>query len=290
MLLAVFVHAADAVLDDDGDFIGERRIVGAKIRNRQRENVAVAVLVLQSFAGKRGAPGSSAQQEATDAHVGSGPDEVADALESEHRVVNKKWNGVDAVGGVSGSGGDERGHRTGLGDSLFENLAVFGFLVIEERAGVDRLVELADAGINADGAEERLHAEGAGFVRNDRHDELADLRIAQHFAQHAHERHGGGNFAAVAAVEKFLEEFVVIRGDGFGADAALGNVAAKRFAARAQVLHFLAVFRRAVERDFGNRSSVSGMPKRERNSRSSSSLSFFCWCVTFLPSPASPRP
>src|SRR6266700_3973618 len=36
-------------------------------------------------------------------------------------------------------------------------------------------------------------------------------------------------------------------------------------------------------------SSFRGMPKRERNSRNSSSFSFFCWCVTFLPSPASPQ-
>ena len=60
---AVFVHAANAVLNDDGKFVGERRIVGAQVGNREREDVAVAVLVLQAFAGKRGAPGSAAEQE-----------------------------------------------------------------------------------------------------------------------------------------------------------------------------------------------------------------------------------
>ena len=76
----------------------------------------------------------------------------------------------------------------------------FGFLVVEQGVDVDRLVELADAGINSDGAEKRFHAEGARFVRNDGHDQLADFRIAQHFSQHADEGHGGGNFASFAAV------------------------------------------------------------------------------------------
>ena len=37
-------------------------------------------------------------------------------------------------------------------------------------------------------------------------------------------------------------------------------------------------------------SSLTGMPNRARNSRSSFSLSFFCWCVMLRPSPASPSP
>ena len=37
-------------------------------------------------------------------------------------------------------------------------------------------------------------------------------------------------------------------------------------------------------------SSLSSMPKRSRNAASSSSFSFFCWWVMFLPSPASPSP
>ena len=178
---AVFVHAANAVLDDDGDFVRERRIVGAKIRDGQREDVAVAVLVLQAFAGERGAAGGAAEQEAAHAHVGSGPDEIGDALEAEHRVVDEKRNGVDAVGGVSGAGGDEGSHRAGFGDALFQNLAVLGFLVIQQGVHVDGLVALADAGINARGAEERLHAERARFVGNDGDDELADFRIAAAF-------------------------------------------------------------------------------------------------------------
>jgi len=37
-------------------------------------------------------------------------------------------------------------------------------------------------------------------------------------------------------------------------------------------------------------SSLIGIPNRARNSRNSFSFNFFCWCVTFRPSPASPRP
>src|ERR1700676_2432010 len=212
--------------------------------------MAVAVLVLQAFTGQGGAAGGTAEQEAARAHVGRGPDEVGDALEAEHGVVNEKRNGVDAVRGVGGARGDERGHGAGFGDSLFEDLAVFRFLVVHQGIDVDRLIFLTNAGINTSGAEERLHAERAGFVWNDGHDELTHLRIAQHFAQHAHVGHGGGDFPAVAAVVKFLEEFIVIGDERLRADTALGDIAAESFASRAEILDLYAVFGGAIERNF----------------------------------------
>ena len=59
--------------------------------------MAVAVLVLEAFARERGASGSAAEEEAARAHVGGGPDEIGDALETEHGVINEEGNGVDAV-------------------------------------------------------------------------------------------------------------------------------------------------------------------------------------------------
>src|SRR5262249_2829276 len=150
------------------------------------EDVTVAVLVLQTFARKRGSASGAAEQKAARAHVSSGPDEVGYALETEHRVVNEKRNRVDAVRCVRSARGNERGHGTGFGDSFFEDLAVLGFLVIQKSVYVDRLITLAGTGINADGAEERFHAKGARFIGNDRDDKLADFGIAEHFAKHPH--------------------------------------------------------------------------------------------------------
>src|SRR5882762_9979633 len=248
-VFAVFVHAANAVLNDDGNLVGERGIISEQIGNGQREDVAIAVLVLQAFAGKRSASGGATEEEAACAHVRSGPDEIGDALKAEHRVINEERNGVDAVSGVSGARGNERGHGAGFGDSLFKDLAVFGFLVVHQSVDVDRLILLTNAGINASGAEERFHAEGARFVWNNGNDELADFRIAQHFAQHADIGHGGGDFPALAAVVKFLEEFVVVGSQRLRADAALRHVAAEGFAAGTQVLDFDTVFGGTIERD-----------------------------------------
>src|SRR5712672_1872987 len=248
-VFAVLVHAANAILNDDRDFVSERGIVGEQIGNGQREDMAVAILMLQAFAGKRGASGGATEEEASRPHIGSGPDEVGDALKAEHRIINEEWNGVDAVGGVSGARGDERGHGAGFGDSLFKDLAVFGFLVVHQGVDVDRLIFLTNAGINSGGSKERFHAEGARFVWNDGYDELADFRIAQHFAQHADIGHGSGDFPALAAVVKFLEEFVVVGGQGLRADAALRHVATEGFASGTQVLDFDAVFGGPIERD-----------------------------------------
>src|SRR5712671_1703123 len=249
-VFAVFVHAANAILNDDGDLVGERGIVSEQIGNGQREDVTVAVLVLQAFAGKRGAARGATEEEAACAHIRSGPDEIGDALETEHRVINKEWNGVDAVGGISGARGNERGHGAGFGDSLFKDLAVFGFLVVHQGVDVDRLVFLANAGINSGRSKERFHAKSARFVWNDRNYELADFGIAQHFSQHADIGHGGGDFPALAAIVKFFEEFIMVGGQGLRADAALRHVAAEGLAAGAEVLDFDAVFGRTIERHF----------------------------------------
>src|SRR5208282_1960490 len=248
----ILVHAPDAVLNDDRNFIGKSRIVGAKIRHRQCEDVTVAVLVLESFAIQRGAAGSAAKQEAAHAHVRSGPDEIGNALEAEHRVVNEEWNRIDAVSGVGGAGGDEGSHRTRFGDAFLENLAVLSFLVVKQRIDVDRFVTLSDAGIDSRRAEERLHAERAGFVRHDGHDNLADLRVLEHLSQHRDIGHGGGNFAALAAGEKFLEKLLVIASQRLGANAALRHIAAEFSAAGVQILNLFAVVGRLVERDVGN--------------------------------------
>ncbi len=127
---------------------------------------------------------------------------------------------------------DARGHRARLGDAFLEDLAVLRFLVIKQSVYVDGFILLAGAGINTHGAKERFHAESTSFVRNDGYDELADLRILEHFAKHAHERHSCGNFPAVAAFQEFLEEFVVVGDQRSRTNAALGNIAAQRFAPR----------------------------------------------------------
>src|ERR1700722_775022 len=108
--------------------------------------------MLQAFSGERGAAGGASEEESASAHIRGSPDEIGDALETKHGVINKKWNGVDAVGGIGRARGDEGSHGAGFSNSLFKDLAVLGFLVIEKSIDVNGLVTLAHAGINAYGA------------------------------------------------------------------------------------------------------------------------------------------
>src|ERR1700730_8083742 len=109
--------------------------------------------MLQTFSSERGAAGGSTEEETASAHVRGSPDEIGDALETEHGVINKKWDGVDAVGGIGRARGDERCHGAGFGNSLFEDLAVFCFLVIQQGVYIDGLVALADARVDSHGTE-----------------------------------------------------------------------------------------------------------------------------------------
>ena len=144
--------------------------------------------------------------------------------------------------------GDERAHRAGLGDAFLEDLSVLGFFVVEQGVHVDRLVKLADAGVDTHLAEQRFHAKGAGFVRDNGHDELADLRVAQQFSQQADEDHGGGNVAALGAFVKLLEVRFRNRADRFRSHFAFREVAAQLLAALLHVGDFRAVVRGTIER------------------------------------------
>ena len=115
-----------------------------------------AILQLQTLAGEGRSPGGAAEQETLRSHVRSGPDAVADALETEHRVKHEEWYHVNSVCGVSASRCHERSHRAGLGDPLLENLAVLGLAVMQQEMRVDRFIELPGVGIDAVFAKERV--------------------------------------------------------------------------------------------------------------------------------------
>ena len=143
-------HPAQAVGDDDRELKAERRIIRQARGNGAGVQQAVAVLMLQTFAVERGAAGGGAQQKAPRADVARQPEQVAHALRTEHRVIGVKRNHRHAVRGVAGGRREKRRHGAGLTDAFFENLAVLGFAIIEQRFVVHRLVKLALGGINAD--------------------------------------------------------------------------------------------------------------------------------------------
>src|ERR1700722_5082719 len=107
--------------------------------------MAMPILMLQSFPSQRGSSRRASNQKAATAHIRSRPNQVANALQSEHRVINEEGNRINAVIGISGAGRDKRAHRPGLRNSLFQNLTVLRLLVIKERVHIDRLVKLPNA-------------------------------------------------------------------------------------------------------------------------------------------------
>ena len=145
------------------------------------------------------------------------------------------------------AGGDERRHRAGLGDPFLQDLPVVRLAVVEHGVGIDRLVELADVRVDAELAEEGLHAEGAGLVGHDRHDVAADVLVAHQPDQQPHEGHRGRDLAALAAGEELGEVLPLRRLQLHRGRAPAGHEPAQRLAPLAQVVHLRAVVRRLVE-------------------------------------------
>src|ERR1700692_293199 len=104
--------------------------------------------MLQSFSSERGAPGRAAHQKAPRLTVTRRPNEIADALKTEHRVINIKRHHAHAVVRVRRRGGKPGAQASRLIDSFLENLSLFVLAVKHELFGVLRRVELADRRID----------------------------------------------------------------------------------------------------------------------------------------------
>ena len=89
-------------MDDHRQLILEGWIIGDTVGDGARQDVAVAIFVLQAFAIEGGAASGAAEQEAAGAHVAGGPGEIADALEPEHRIVDVERDHRHIVVGVGG--------------------------------------------------------------------------------------------------------------------------------------------------------------------------------------------
>ncbi len=187
------VHPAQSVLDDVTDLVAERRVVGDDGRVRARQQQRVAVLMLQALAVERGATGGGADDEAARHLVHRRPESVARALEAEHRVEDVDRDHRLAVGGVGRSDGGERGNRARLVDALVEDRAVACLLVRQHQLAVDGDVLLTVRGVDLRGGEQRVHAEGACLVRDDRHESRPDAGLLHQVLQQPHECHRRGD-------------------------------------------------------------------------------------------------
>src|SRR4051794_4956968 len=129
-VFTILIHPLQTVLHDDRDLVRVSRIVYLTSRHNAEQDRAVTILMLQTFAQQSRSPRSSANQESLAPRISKSPHQVADTLIPEHRVIDVERNHGHAIVGVAGSGRREAGHGTRLGDSLFKNLSVFGFLVV----------------------------------------------------------------------------------------------------------------------------------------------------------------
>src|SRR5882762_3303150 len=108
----------------------------------------MAVLMLEPFTSERGTTSRGAQQKTAAAHIRRRPNQITDALEAKHGVVNEERNRIDTMGGIGSPGGDERRHRSGFGNPFLEELAVGGFLVIDQGVTINRLIQLANVRVD----------------------------------------------------------------------------------------------------------------------------------------------
>src|SRR5690606_19416436 len=243
-------HAPQAILNDHGQLVRVCGIVGNAVGNERRHDMAMAVAVLQPFAIQCCPPGSAAQQEAACLHVAGGPGQIANPLESEHRVIDVKRNHDAVVTGVRRSRSNPGAERTGLVDALLQQLTVARLFVVHDLVLVDRYVLLTFGCVNADLAEQALHPERTGLVSQYRNHTRAQLFIAQYLVDDADECLCGRDFSPLGRRLKYRLEYLEIgRLELFvGLRTTRRQVTTQCFTTFMQILHFQRVVGRLEAR------------------------------------------
>ena len=193
VLLVFAVHPSQTVSHDVADLVAIRGVVGHDRRIGRCQQERVAVLVLQTLAVEGRATRRRAEDEAAHHLVHGLPEGITRALEAKHRVEDVDGDHRLAVGGVGRPRGDEGSDRAGLIDALVQDLAVLGLLVVEHQLAIDGDVLLPCGVVDLRRREERIHAERARLVGDDRHEARADALIAHEVLEESHEGHGRGD-------------------------------------------------------------------------------------------------
>ena len=186
-VFVVGIHTAQTVLYDNGYFVLEGRIVRNAVRDQIGLNVTVAVFVLQAFTVQCCTAGSTTQQEAACVHIAGSPCQIADTLETEHRVVNVERNHGKVVVCVAG----RSSNRTWFVNTFLQDLTVNRLFIEHQLVFILRGVLLTFRVPNTILAEHTFHTESTAFVRNNRYNAFADFFVFQQSRQDAYESHGG---------------------------------------------------------------------------------------------------
>ena len=123
-ILVARAHPPQPLADNHRNLIAKGRIVGHHVRKTQRHQMALPVLMLQTFAVERSAPGGRADQKAPRHLVAGRPDQIRHPLKTEDRVEDEKGQRLQPVCGVGGASGDKRRQRPRFADPLFQELAI----------------------------------------------------------------------------------------------------------------------------------------------------------------------
>ena len=78
------VHLVQSAAHNCGNFVGKSRVVGATWRHGAGQDERVTILMLQTFAHQRGAPGGGGKQKPTRAGIRGLPNQIAHSLKTEH--------------------------------------------------------------------------------------------------------------------------------------------------------------------------------------------------------------
>ena len=175
--------------------MGKAGVVAHTVGNGAGQHMAVTVFVLQALAIESGAARSAPQQEAARLHIARRPSQVANALQTEHGVINIEGHHDAVAGAVRGGRRNPAAHTASFVDALLQNLTGFVLFVVHDLVFIHRGVQLPLRVVNTHLTEQTFHTKGTGLIHQNGHYPWPYLSVTQQDGQKAHIGLGGGNFA-----------------------------------------------------------------------------------------------
>ena len=172
-------------------FVGISGVVTHESVIRCREDLRIAIHVLEAFTRQSRTTRSRADDEALRKLVPGSPELIACALETKHRIEDVEGNHGEVVGRVCGTDYLERCSTSSLGDTGVQNLALLGFAVREHHIRINRSVCLPRCIKDLRRGEDRIQTESASLIGNNRHEILTDILILDEILNEADQSHGG---------------------------------------------------------------------------------------------------
>ena len=118
LVFLLIIHSINSFFNNNSYIVSIGWIVAFYVRNCACQNMAVSILVLQTFAIKSSSSSCSTYHKSFNHHISCSPCQISYSLKTKHRIINKERNHRHSIISVSTSRCIKRTHSSSFVDAF----------------------------------------------------------------------------------------------------------------------------------------------------------------------------